>query len=208
MRETFQYLLLGHLLIAGVASACVPFQCLICNSTEMTRAGACPSCNTSCIPDEQYANISSSCKKGVQVFANRTGSNVDEGKDVKLKCVHDLKGQVWLLGWKMDGEEILDKRNKSKIRLKKVLAHKSGKYSCFVNSTCGFLESEPHDVTVKNNSVILLIVCGISALALVVTMGLVLKYKMKRDSAKHRERMEMRAQEGRPGGPDPIGPRV
>ncbi|XP_053284437.1 uncharacterized protein LOC128445683 [Pleuronectes platessa] len=211
MRETLQYLLLGLFLIAAVGSACVPFQCLRCNLTDLTLPGNISVQglrNASCIQDDLYANISSKCKKDLKVSSNRNETEIDEGKAINLKCVHDLKKLVSLSGWKKDGEEISKEKNKTTFRLKKALAHKSGKYSCYVESSCGYLESEPHDLKIKNNSQILLIVCGISALVLVVTMGLVLKYKLKRDSAKHKERMEMRNQAARSGGPNPIGPRV
>ncbi|XP_062250117.1 uncharacterized protein LOC133959052 [Platichthys flesus] len=211
MRETFQYLLLGLLLIAAVGSACVPLQCLRCNLTDLTQPGNISGhqpWNASCIQDDLYANISSKFKKDLKVSSNRNETEIDEGKDIQLNCVHDLEKLVSLSGWKKDGEEILKKQNKTTLSLNKALAHMSGKYSCYVKSPCGDLESEPHDLKIKNNSMILLLVCGISALALVVTMGLVLKYKLKRDSAKHKERLEMRNQAARSGGPNPIGPRV
>ncbi|XP_069388014.1 uncharacterized protein [Paralichthys olivaceus] len=197
MREMFQYLLLGHLLIAGVVSQCVPVhKCLKCNITEVARADSCQSCpNTSCIQDAEYENISSNCKRAFSVSINSSRSDVEEGDDINLTCMHNFVNLTLKIGWKHNGKNITQRgQNRATLFLKKVFQPNEGKYICYVKSRCGIHESLPYDVTIKNNSVILLIVCGTLALVLFLTLGLLLKYKLKRDNARHRERREMRAQ--------------
>ncbi|AWP12152.1 Hypothetical protein SMAX5B_008815 [Scophthalmus maximus] len=207
MKEMFQYLLFGQLFIAGVGSACVSDKCLRCNITGATPADFCPSCQDTCINDTVYANMSADCKKAFQVSINSSGSSVNEGDDITLTCVHDLPSLALTFGWKKK-QEIQENENKSELFLKGVRPSMSSQYICFLNSSCGYYESLPHGVTVKNNSVILLVICGISSLALVLLMGLALKFKMKRDNAKQRERVEHRIQAGKIRDPAPIVPRA
>ncbi|XP_068571517.1 uncharacterized protein [Cebidichthys violaceus] len=191
MRGLFLNVLLGHLLRAGAGSTCVPVQCLRCNATGETQADSCELCsNNTCIND-----IKPHCKKDFQVSVNSTGSELKEGDDITLTCVHNLPDLNLTFGWKRDGKDIDDGKNKSKLHLENVLAHKGGVYICIVNSSCGCYKSSPHNVTVENQSVLLLIICGVSALVLVLILGLAMKFKLKRDNAKARARREQKARE-------------
>ncbi|XP_040904493.1 uncharacterized protein LOC121188698 [Toxotes jaculatrix] len=181
--EISLYFLLGHVFIAGIGSVCVPVQCLKCNITGVTLK--------ECIND-------------FKVEINSTGSEVNEGDEVTLTCAHNLPNMTLELGWTKDGKEMLENKNKSKLVLEKVFSPDAGCYICYVNSSCGNYESSQKCITVNNNSVIILVVCGVSALALILILGLAMKLKLKRDNAKHRERMEQRAQHGRPAGPAPF----
>ncbi|XP_031714014.1 uncharacterized protein LOC116389464 [Anarrhichthys ocellatus] len=192
MRGVFLNILLGHLLRAGAGATCVPVQCLRCNATGESQADPCLLCsnNTECSDD-----IPPNYKKDFQVSVNSTGSNVKEGDDITLTCLHNFPDLNLTFGWKRDGEDIHNGKNKSKLHLKNVFARKRGRYICFVNSLCGCYKSSPHKVTVEDQSVLLLIICCGSALVLVVIMGLAMKFKLKRDGAKHRERREQKAKE-------------
>ncbi|GAA6235254.1 carcinoembryonic antigen-related cell adhesion molecule 6-like [Lates japonicus] len=152
-------------------------------------------------------NLTTVCTNDFKVTINTTGSHVQEGDDITLTCDHNLPNLMLTFGWKKDGKEEQEHKNKSELFLKNVLTPIAGQYVCYVNSTCGYYESPPHSVTVNNNSVVLLVICGVSALVLVVIMGLIMKFKLKRDNAKHRQRMAQRAQNGRNDGPAPITPR-
>ncbi|XP_074503655.1 uncharacterized protein LOC141774747 [Sebastes fasciatus] len=208
MRGVSLYLLLGHLLIAGVGSTCVPVQCLRCNATGETQADPCSRCSNSsaqCI--DVPSDIPSNCTKDFQVSVNTTGSKVNEGDDITLTCVHNLPDLNLTFGWIYDGEEIQKGRNKSELCLEKVLTNRGGPYICFVNSSCGYYESSPHDVTVENQTVLILVICGVSALVLVLVLGLAMKFKLKRDNAKLKERMRQKAREGQNNAPAPFTPR-
>ncbi|XP_034399368.1 uncharacterized protein LOC117737478 isoform X2 [Cyclopterus lumpus] len=184
MRGVFLNILLGNLLIAGAGSSCVPIQCLRCNTTGETRADPCVLCSNN---STECHDIPSNCTKDFQVSVNSTGSNIKEGGDITLTCLHNYPDLNLTFGWKRN-KDILDGANKSKLFLKKVLSDKGGQYMCLVNSLCGSSESLPLNVTVENQSLLILVICGVSALVLVLIMGLAMKYKLKRDSAKHRER--------------------
>ncbi|KAG7518380.1 carcinoembryonic antigen-related cell adhesion molecule 6-like [Solea senegalensis] len=183
----FRYLLLGHLFIVGVESTCVSVHCLRCSPTP----DSCPSCqNTSCIVD--YANVTSNCTKDFQVSVTSSSTNINEGDDVTLTCTHNLHNLNVTFGWKKDRVELQE--NQSQLLFQKVLKSAIGPYSCYVNSSCGSYSSSPHTVTVINNSVYVLAICGAAALVLILVMSVIMKFKLKRENEKHRERMERRAQ--------------
>ncbi|XP_010771388.1 uncharacterized protein [Notothenia coriiceps] len=187
VRGVTLYLLLGYL-IKGATSTCAYKVCLRCNTTA-TGADPCELCNaTQCISGD----IQSNCTTGFQVSINSNGSKLVEGEDLILTCLHNLPDVNHTFGWKMDGVTIQG-QNKSELYDEKVLSNKEGTYICYVENLCGYYQSLPHVVTVENNSLLLLVVCGVSALVLVLFMGLVMKFKLKRDNAKHRERMRQKA---------------
>ncbi|KAM9356958.1 uncharacterized protein ABDE67_004545 [Symphorus nematophorus] len=208
MAEISLYVLLGHLLIAGVGSVCFPVECLRCNVTGETPTKApCLLCSNPgpCINITQ--DIPPPCKTDFKVYINSTGSTADEGDDITLTCVHKLPNLDLKFVWMKDKEDILVGQNKSELVLKKVFSHNAGKYTCRVESPCGNYTSSPHDVTVNNGGVLLLVICGISAVALILVLGLAMKFKLKRDNAKHRERRKQRAQAEQNVGPAPFTPR-
>ncbi|XP_035525484.1 uncharacterized protein LOC118333804 [Morone saxatilis] len=201
-------LLLGHLLIAAVGSDCVPAQCMRCDIKQEPLTDSCPRCPTKpaqCI--NVSADIPSNCTKVFQVCVNSSVSEPEEGDRVTLTCVHNFLNLTLTFGWNKDEKEIPEGQNKSELVLEKVFSHHSGQYSCFVESECGCYEALPHGVTVNSNTVVILVVCGVAALVLVVIMGLAMKFKLKRDNAKHKERMKQRAQIGLSGAPAPFTPR-
>ncbi|XP_049898759.1 uncharacterized protein LOC126389231 [Epinephelus moara] len=210
MREISLYLLLGHLLIAGVGagSTCLPMVCLNCNATGAAQADPCANCSTnpaSCIT--KASAIPKNCKKAFQVSIKSNKSKVEEGEDIDLSCTHNLPNLTLKFGWERNGKTVKDGINKTELSLKKVLSNKAGKYTCFVSSRCGKYESSPHDVTVNNNTVVLLVICGVSALALVVILGLAIKFKLKRDNTKHRDRARQKAKDEQSRVPAPFTPR-
>ncbi|CAJ1058577.1 ADP ribosylation factor like GTPase 3%2C like 1 isoform X2 [Xyrichtys novacula] len=192
MREILLCLLLDLYHTACFASSSLPAQCLICNSTEATLSAS---------------KEPGGCKNDFKVWINSTGSEAQEGDDVTLTCVHNLPNVTLMFGWTKDGEVLSEGHNKSQLVFLKVLSNKKGQYCCFVNSTCGYYKSLPHDVTVNGNGVVIMIICGVSALALVLLLGATMKYKLKRDNAKHKERMRQRAQNQQSAAPAPFTPR-
>ncbi|XP_026213779.1 uncharacterized protein LOC113160642 [Anabas testudineus] len=198
MRKLLLTLLLGHLLIAGVDSDCV--ECLKCFTNV-----SCAVCTNSTGVCVNVTN-SSTCKKEFQVWINSSKSNPVEGDTVNLTCGHNIPNVNLTFGWKKDGETIKSK-NGSYLVFPKVLSLNSGLYNCSVTSTCGTFESSSLYLNVPNNSVIILVVCGVSALVLVLIMGLAMKFKLKRDNARHRQRRKDRERAGQSGGPAPFTPR-
>ncbi|XP_060903887.1 uncharacterized protein LOC132981820 [Labrus mixtus] len=203
MREILLCLLLGLFFTACFGSACVPAQCLKCNYTVETVADSCSICSARCI---NMSVVPSDCKTDFQVSINSTVPEPDEGDDITLTCVHNLPNVNLTFEWEKEGEGFLEGQNKSQLVLESVLSDKNGRYYCFVNSTCGHFQSSPLDVTVKNNSVVILIICGVSALALVLILGIAMKYKLKRDNAQHKQRRMQREQNEQRAIPAPFIP--
>ncbi|XP_069027671.1 uncharacterized protein [Embiotoca jacksoni] len=197
------YVLLGLFLMDDVGSTCVPVECLSCN---ISLAESCDVCHNDSHCMSGKTDIPPNCKKAFAVFVNSTGSSAQEGDDITLTCVHDLPNLDLAFSWTKDGSVIVG-QNTSELVLEGVLSPEAGQYSCSVLSGCGSYTSLPHEVTVANNSVIILVICGVSALVLVLIMALVMKFKLKRDNTKHKERMRQRAQIGQSGGPAPFTPR-
>ncbi|XP_042349890.1 uncharacterized protein LOC121948540 [Plectropomus leopardus] len=207
MREISLYLLLSHLLVVGFGSTCFPVDCLNCDASK-TLADACDLCPANKTKCENPKNVSSHCKKDFKLSVNSSKAKPEEGDAITLTCVDDVPSTLnFTYGWKKNEKIIKGGKNMKKLVLKKVLSNKAGKYTCFVNGSCGYHESPPHDVTVGNQSVVILVICGVAALALVVVMGLAMKFKLKRDNAKHRERMKQRARAEQSAGPAPFTPR-
>ncbi|XP_030000868.1 uncharacterized protein LOC115426782 [Sphaeramia orbicularis] len=205
MRDILLYILFGHLLRTDVCLSCVPSTCLKCTSNGEPVPDPCDllcSHNTSqCYND---ADIPRNCTKDFQVSINGTGSKVNEGASITLTCIHNLPEPVELK-WKKDGRKI--EGNSTKLTLEKLLTHHSGQYVCNVTSSCGSFESASHNVTVNNGAVIIVVISGVSALALVVIMGVLMKYKLKRDNEKSMRRQRQRAEAARHAGPAPLAPR-
>ncbi|XP_028445346.1 uncharacterized protein LOC114562880 isoform X2 [Perca flavescens] len=202
MRGVSLYLLLGHLLM-GAGSTCVPVECLRCNTTGKPQADACAFCSPEkCIDDT--SKILSNCKQDFQVSVNCTGTNLQEGNDITLTCVHNLTVLITMFGWQMNQVDLQEGKNASSLYLKEVHSNNAGLYTCFVKSPCGDYVSPSCNVTVENQSVLILVICGISALGLVLIMGLAMKFKLKRDNAKHKERRRQKAEAEQRSGPAPF----
>ncbi|XP_051275564.1 ADP ribosylation factor like GTPase 3, like 1 isoform X1 [Dicentrarchus labrax] len=208
MRKICLCLLLGHLLIAVVGSDTGQEQCLKCDIKKEPLTDSClfcPAKPAQCLnasADNQY-----NCTKDFQVCVSSSGSAPAEGDRVTLTCVHNFLNLTLMFGWKKDEKEIPEGQNQSELVLEKVFSHNSGQYICFVKSEYGCYESLPHEFKVNESTVVILVICGVAALVLVVIMGLAMKFKLKRDNAKHKERMKQRAQIGQSGAPAPFTPR-
>ncbi|KAJ0002495.1 hypothetical protein NQD34_007644 [Periophthalmus magnuspinnatus] len=136
--------------------------------------------------------------KGIDfnVSINSTGSEVEEAARVTLTCVHYLPEHLNVTyEWYKDKERV--EGQERHYTIEKAFSEHVGKYVCVVLSQCGNYTSPPHDVTVHNRAVIILVICGASALALVIIMGLSMKIKMHRDKVKNQQRTKERLQEMR-----------
>ncbi|XP_071373475.1 uncharacterized protein [Centroberyx affinis] len=189
VREMFLYPLLGNLLITGVCSACVFAQCLKCNVAGETPAG-----DGSADFCQPCSNNNSKCINELQVSLNGSASeNLQEGDEVTIECFHNLPPLTVEFEWRKDGET-LEGQNTSKLTLKVFTSH-AGLYSCSVWSPCGNCTSSPHKVAVNDSIVLLLVICGVSAVVLVLILAVAMKCKLKKENAEHQRRKEQRAQE-------------
>ncbi|CAI5651973.1 unnamed protein product [Oreochromis niloticus] len=144
------------------------------------------------------------CTEGEVSISSEPSSPI-EGDDVTLTCNVKCNISNVTFQWKENGDKIQKENNKT-LLIENVLSP-VGEYVCSVNSSCYCCDSKPYRPPVSNNTVIILVICGVAALALVLIMGLIMKCKLKIDNDKHRERVRQRQAGQAAGGPYPITPR-
>ncbi|XP_039473437.1 ADP ribosylation factor like GTPase 3, like 1 isoform X2 [Oreochromis aureus] len=140
-----------------------------------------------------------------EVSISSEPSSPSEGDDVTLTCNEKCENSTVTYQWKENGGKIEGENNKT--LLIKIVHSPAGEYVCSVNCSCYCCDSKPYTLSVKENTVIILVICGVAALALVLIMGLIMKCKLKIDNDKHRERVRQRQAGQAAGGPYPITPR-
>lgn len=159
-------------------------------------------CNTNCLPVECFKSrclqgtclINSTCVNVFNVSINSTGSKLQDGNGFTLYCLHDIPIQINVTYiWEKDSIEL--EEHQRNLTVKKALPENAGQYICTAQSQCGNYSSGPHSVTVDNNNIVILVVCGCAALGLIVIMGIAMKIKMHRDKAKNKLRAMQRVQE-------------
>ncbi|GLD67281.1 ADP-ribosylation factor-like protein 3 [Lates japonicus] len=60
-------------------------------------------------------NLTTVCTNDFKVTINTTGSHVQEGDDITLTCDHNLPNLMLTFGWKKDGNEEQEHKNKSEL---------------------------------------------------------------------------------------------
>ncbi|XP_029918381.1 uncharacterized protein LOC115366867 [Myripristis murdjan] len=200
VKETLLFSLLGHLLIIGIWSDCVPRQCLKYNCTgenltRTTPANFCQPCpvnETQCI--ETDADTLQRCRKDFKVFLNSSRTvDLQEGDTVTFQCVDRVPVPNPVFEWRKDNKT-LEGKNKSSLKLK-VFTDDAGRYHCIVNSTCGIFLSASKTVTVKDSTLVIVVICGVAAVVLMLFLGLGMKWKLQKEKAEHKRRKEQRARE-------------
>ncbi|XP_055015405.1 uncharacterized protein LOC110157621 isoform X1 [Boleophthalmus pectinirostris] len=191
-RVFFLYILIGHLFEeCAFLIECMPKECLKCPVTGET--GLCAHCSTECV-NASFDNCN--LLRDFSVSINTTGSNVEEAERVSLTCVHDLPENLSVTYEWYKNDKSVEGHGKEYI-IKKTFSQDVGQYRCVVYSPCGNYTSAPHDVTIHNESVIILVICGCAAVGLITIMGVCMKVKMHRDKVKNQQRTKERMQEMR-----------
>ncbi|KAK6298755.1 hypothetical protein J4Q44_G00302650, partial [Coregonus suidteri] len=98
---------------------------------------------------------------------------------------HDLLVFVWLKdGLPLEGE------NNSTLTLERIGIDtpSKGKYTCTIQSPCGNFTSDPEELEFKDLTVVIIVICGVSAVVLVLGMGL--KIMLKKNFVKTKTRMQ------------------
>ncbi|KAK7922811.1 hypothetical protein WMY93_009713 [Mugilogobius chulae] len=139
--------------------------------------------------------LPSNCtRKTFNVDINASGSAVEEAETVTLICEHDLPETLNVTyKWRKE-EDTIESKDKQYI-IKRTFSEHVGQYYCVVQSECGNYTSDPHDVTIHNNNLIILVICGCAAFGLVAIMGTCMKIKMHRDKVRHQQRTKERVQQ-------------
>ncbi|XP_056141530.1 uncharacterized protein LOC130117362 [Lampris incognitus] len=202
VREMALFLLLSSLFITEVCSA----QCLRCNSTGKSLAEnksadfgqSCSENTTQCFSVSAHpenSDIPQNCMKEIIQVPLNTSSKciLQEGDCITMRCCHNLSSVDLVFEWQKDGH-ILEGKNASELTLK-VFTQDNGHYHCVVYSPCGNFTSSLKELSITDRNWLILIICGSSTFVLVLLLGLVMKYKMKRETFQHRNRREQRAQD-------------
>ncbi|XP_020359218.1 uncharacterized protein LOC109905999 isoform X3 [Oncorhynchus kisutch] len=176
------YSLACLLMISSVCSTCVPLMCLKCNLTHS------PGISAAGLPDNDF-----------KVLLNTSsGFKVQEGDNLDIECSHNLPVEPkspLVFVWLMDGVHLKGK-NSSQLTVKKVGIDTSGKekYACTIQSPCGNFTSEPKEIEVEGVTMLVIVICGVSAVVLILAMGIGMKIMLKMEFAKTKNRRQQNAQ--------------
>ncbi|XP_035600045.1 uncharacterized protein LOC118363371 [Oncorhynchus keta] len=204
--RTGLYSLACLLMISSVCSTCVPLMCLKCNLTHspgISAAGLPDNaiCDTLCSDTTQCFNatVQQYCSKDFKVLLNTSsGFKVQEGDNLDIECSHNLPVEPkspLVFVWLMDGVHLKGK-NSSLLTVKKVGIDTSGKekYACTIQSPCGNFTSEPKEIEVEGMTMLIIVICGVSAVVLILAMGIGMKIMLKMEFAKTKNRRQQNAQ--------------
>nr|XP_046180731.1 uncharacterized protein LOC124011417 [Oncorhynchus gorbuscha]XP_046180732.1 uncharacterized protein LOC124011417 [Oncorhynchus gorbuscha] len=200
------YSLACLLMISSVCSTCVPLMCRKCNLTHspgISAAGLPDNaiCDTLCSDTTQCFNatVQQYCSKDFKVLLNTSsGFKVQEGDNLDIECSHNLPVEPkspLVFAWLMDGVHLKGK-NSSLLTVKKVGIDTSGKekYACTIQSPCGNFTSEPKEIEVEGLTMLVIVICGVSAVVLILAMGIGMKIMLKMEFAKTKNRRQQNAQ--------------
>ncbi|XP_055744984.1 uncharacterized protein LOC129827810 [Salvelinus fontinalis] len=200
------YSLASLLMISSVCSTCVPLMCLRCNLTHS------PGISATGLPDKAFcdnlcsdttqcfnATVQQYCSKDFKVLLNTSsGFKVKEGDTLNIECSHNLpvepKSQLVFV-WLVD-DVCLEGENSSQLTVKKVGIDTSGKekYACTIQSPCGNFTSEPKEIEIEAMELLVIVICGVSAVVLILAMGIGMKIMLKNEFAKTKNRRQQNAQ--------------
>ncbi|XP_014068045.1 uncharacterized protein isoform X2 [Salmo salar] len=200
------YSLACLLMISSVCSTCVPFMCLRCNLTHSPGISATglldkAMCDTLCSDTHQCFNatVQQQCSKDFKVLLNTSsGFKVVEGADLIIECAHNLPVEPKIplvFVWLMDGVSLTGE-NSSQLTVKKVGIATSGKnkYACTIQSPCGNFTSDPKEIEFEDTTLLVIVICGVSAVVLILAMGIGMKIMLKKEFAKTKNRRQQNAQ--------------
>ncbi|XP_071254407.1 uncharacterized protein [Salvelinus alpinus] len=206
MTGTGLYSLACLLMISSVCSTCVPLECLRCDiiaSPEVSGNHKADEaiCEHLCSNTTQCLNTTDveNCIKDFEVFLNTSyGFEVEEGDDLTMECAHDLPVRVHdllVFVWLKDGLP-LEGENNSTVTLERIGIDTptEGKYTCIIQSPCGNFTSDPEELEFKDLTVVIIVICGVSAVVLVLALGMGIKIMLKKDFAKTKTRMQQNTQ--------------
>ncbi|KAJ8281583.1 hypothetical protein COCON_G00041020 [Conger conger] len=141
------------------------------------------------IPESCLKELKLECIRDFQVEVIADSFSVEEGSNVNMTCNHSLPA-VHLFVWFRNGKVLPDK-NDSHYLLAQVLKKDEAKFSCGVLSACGFIVSEKKPLEVTDNSVLIIIICGVAAVAIVLFLALLMKIMLKRERRHNKIRTQV-----------------
>ncbi|XP_010895115.1 uncharacterized protein LOC105025827 isoform X2 [Esox lucius] len=166
------------------------------NNTEHNRneSGVGSTCDFCCNGTVQNTSCTNLNVTDFKAVLNVTYSNLKEGGSLVIQCVHNLPGQLnnmLAFVWFMNGHSISG-QNKSVLSLERLgldTGHQLELF-CMIRSPCGNLTSDAENFKVQDNSLLIIVVCGVAAVVLVLAMGLCMKLMLKREFGQMKNRRQ------------------
>ncbi|KAG9281239.1 hypothetical protein AMEX_G4029 [Astyanax mexicanus] len=174
---------LAHQVLAD--SLCVPYQCLNCSAS-----GNCQLCSntsvansTSCIDAPKICIIDAAVKLIADSF------QVEERSALTVDCNHSLPQNMnTSFMWLINNNEMMGEINSSLV----VKINETIKLACTVFSPCGKFSSNSQEITIKDGSGLIILICGVGAVVVIVILGVVMKIIIKRNEVQNEARKRQR----------------
>ncbi|XP_072529668.1 uncharacterized protein [Salminus brasiliensis] len=173
------YLLFSTLLFFSgqvmVYSARVHFECLL-NCTAVTVEN-CKLCS----------NTSEACFD-VSVQLKAEPETVNEGTELAVVCNHNLPQNLTLgFTWQQNKDVKTSKNNSVLLKIKEKTT-----LTCIVQSLCGNFSSAAQDININDQSGFILLICGVSAVVVIILLAVAMKIIIKRNQAQNEARKRQR----------------
>ncbi|XP_076143657.1 uncharacterized protein LOC143125795 [Alosa pseudoharengus] len=189
--------------LVAIAQDCMPVTCLNCNSSHIQKdsldqacLGACESTNT-CISG---LRPNSTCIKDFPLQLKASSMKINAGEPVNVSCEHNLtldniKEFIWL-----QDNKTLPCKYTTQVNLKDSFPCKKASQltlddqfsdfniTCKIHSRCGNFTSDTLNISVTDNSLWILFICGGAAIFLILIFTLGMKLLLKRDIAQRQTR--------------------
>ncbi|KAI1898454.1 hypothetical protein AGOR_G00072520 [Albula goreensis] len=168
-----------HLCINAMNKSCLKENCELCHGPQNDSHKICKEQNLTCIKD-------------FYVAVNASSFTVNAGSKLELTCDHNLPNTSTLIvRWykisKKAGIEVIPE-NKTKLNLKDLFRKDQAEFYCGIWSDCGILFSSKKRIVVKDNSMIVIVTCGVVAVVFVLVLALGMKLLLKKDIAQTKRR--------------------
>ncbi|KAL7868287.1 hypothetical protein SRHO_G00096710 [Serrasalmus rhombeus] len=178
------YVLTSTLLYHVLAdSTCMPSECLNCSSSNSGNCLLCSRNNTN------LCDVPNKCSQDFSVQVNATSFTVDEGTELTVTCVHNLPQNLSITFEWSSNNQLINGENRSILVMK---MKQTLKLSCSVRSPCGNFSSAPQEVTVNDQTGMVLLICGVSAVVIIILLAVVMKVMIKRNEVQRETRKRER----------------
>ncbi|XP_036431318.1 uncharacterized protein LOC118811269 [Colossoma macropomum] len=164
-------------------STCMPSECLNCSSSN---AGNCLLCSGN---STSFCDVPMTCSKDFKVQLIATSFTVDEGTQLNLTCVQDLPQNLTIAFEWSKNNQLIKGENRSILVMK---IKETITLSCTVRSPCGDFSSAPQGVTVNDQAGIILLICGVSAVVIIILLAVIMKVLIKRNEVQREARKRHR----------------
>ncbi|XP_062405767.1 uncharacterized protein LOC134096038 [Sardina pilchardus] len=186
--------------LVAMTEDCMPLTCMNCNSTQ--NGSVDKDCSDMCKNNTCISGVmpNSTCIKDFSLWLNASAEEIDEGEDFTVSCEHNLtldniKEFIWL-----QDNVTVPCKNTSKVNINDKFPCKKASQltlddqfqnfniTCKIYSQCGNFTSNTLTIQVKADGLLILVICGVTAVALLLIFTLGMKLLLKRDIAQSKTR--------------------